>query len=96
MDKKKVGIVCGIIAAIVLIVVIVLVATVFSDWSKVTANRKETAELENKYNAILDELGKQPGILGAIFTTATSSGYGFLNNDKSTPRLLLIILCHNG
>lgn len=25
------------------------------------------AELENRYNAILDELGKQPGILGAIF-----------------------------
>lgn len=39
----------------VVVLVISLVGTVFNDWSTVVSNRKETAELQKKYELLLEE-----------------------------------------
>lgn len=50
-DKKRVML----LFCTVIVLVIALVGTVFKDWLQVMSNRKETRELEQKYQLLLEE-----------------------------------------
>lgn len=39
----------------VVIFIIVLISTVFSDWSQIIENKRQTTELKNEYNMLLEE-----------------------------------------